>query len=460
MNKEDTISQGAKIELARRHFYDYCQIIYPRFYLKDRAYLKDMCDQLQAFMEQNDKRILLLNAPPRHGKSLTVQAFSQWLFGKNPTNKIMTGSYNERLSTVFAKSVRNTIRTQKIGSNTVYSDIFPKTKIQYGEASSSLWGLEGNSEDNYLATSPKGTATGMGANIMIIDDLIKSAEEAYNERVLDDHWDWFNNTMFSRLEANWKLIIIMTRWAEKDLAGRVLEAFSDKIKHISYKAVQDDDTMLCSSILSREDYDLKTQEMNYDIAEANYNQKPIDVKGRLYAGFKEWEELPEGKVFNFTDTADTGSDFLCSINGVEFEKEFYITDLVFTDEDMTITEPLVAELLFNGEVNESRIESNNGGRGFARNVKRLIEEKFKSNKVFIKSIPQTQNKESRILASSAWVQNHIYMPPNWKIRYPEFYKQVMAYQKKGKNKHDDAQDVFASIYEHIAGKQRNIEIIN
>ena len=63
---------------------------------------------------------------------------------------------------------------------------------------------------------------------------------------------------------------------------------------------------------------------------------------------------------------------------------------------------------------------------------------------------QTKNKESRILASSAWVQNHIYMPLNWRTRYPEFYKQVMSYQRKGKNAHDDAVDVLAAIYEAVA----------
>ena len=194
--------------------------------------------------------------------------------------------------------------------------------------------------------------------------------------------------------------------------------------------------------------------MNVDIFEANYNQTPIDVKGRLYQEFKEWEKLPSGKIINFTDTADTGSDFLCSINGVVFEKEFYISDLVFSDEAMEVTEPKVAELLFSGAVNVSRIESNNGGRGFARNVQRLMNERYGSNRTQIESVPQTHNKESRILASSAWVQNHIYMPPNWRTRFPEFYKQVMSYQRKGKNAHDDALDVLASIYEFVCGDDR------
>ena len=239
------------------------------------------------------------------------------------------------------------------------------------------------------------------------------------------------------------------------------QTFSHDAVVITKKAVQDDGSMLCPDILSKSDYDLKTREMNNDIVEANYNQKPIDVGGRLYQSFKEWEMLPENasKIINFTDTADTGSDFLCSVNGVIYENEFYITDLVFTDEPMETTEKQVAELLMSREVSEARIESNNGGRGFARNVERLLIEKYQSNKTDIRAIPQTHNKESRILASSAWVTNHIYMPQNWRIRFPDFYRQVMNYQKKGKNEHDDAVDVLASIYEYVS-EPREVELID
>jgi hypothetical protein len=100
------------------------------------------------------------------------------------------------------------------GGTIVYNNIFPHTKIKYGQASASLWALDGSSQDNYLATSPTGTATGFGANLIVIDDIIKNAEEAYNEIVLDKQWSWFTNTMMQRTEGDdWKVIAIMTRWA-------------------------------------------------------------------------------------------------------------------------------------------------------------------------------------------------------------------------------------------------------
>ena len=77
--------------------------------------------------------------------------------------------------------------------------------------------------------------------------------------------------------------------------------------------------MLCGSILKRRDYDLKTKEMNPDIIEANYNQKPTDVKGRLFSDFTAYQTQREGKFkrSNYTDTADKGSDFLCSVDSLE-----------------------------------------------------------------------------------------------------------------------------------------------
>lgn len=438
-----------EILLARKDFWNFCKLMMPKFYKEEREYLYEFCSSLQDFVENSDKHFLVINLPPRHGKSLTAQLFTAWLFGLNNQNKVMTASYNETLSTTFARSVRNMIQTRKVDDGIVYSDIFPNTKVKYGEASAQMWTLEGSSMINYLATSPKGTATGFGARYLIVDDLIKSAEDAYNENVLDSHQEWFNNTFLSRTENPWKVIIIMTRWAEGDLAGRVLSAFSDDVEHISYKAVQDDGSMLCDDVLSRADYDMKTREMNLDIVEANYNQKPIDVAGRLYSQFMTYDERPDGKVYNYTDTADTGSDFLCSINYIEHNDEAYITDLVFTDEAMEATEQQVAELLYNDNVNEARIESNNGGRGFARNVQAILEQKYKTNRVIITPVAQTKNKESRILSSSAWVQKHIFMPANWDKRWPEFYRQVMSYQRKGRNAHDDSVDVLAAIYEAI-----------
>lgn len=456
------IQLEARKELARRVFYEYCRLRYPTHYTPDRPFLKEMCDRLQAFVEQNDKRFLVINVPPRHYKSFTATSFVEWYFGREPNRKVMTGSYNETLSTTFARKVRDTIDERSVtGGPIVYGNIFPNTRVKYGQASASLWALEGSSQDNYLATSPTGTATGFGANIILVDDVIKNSEEAYNELVLQKHWDWFTNTMLSRTEGNdWKIIAIMTRWAMGDLAGRILDSYED-VEHITFTAVQPDGSMLCDAVLNSRDYALKTKEMNQDIVEANYNQQPIDVRGRLYSEFTEYDSLPEGKhkKWNYTDTADEGDDDLCSVDYIEHDGDVYVTDVVMTDEGMEITEPAVAEMLDVDEVDEAVIESNNGGRGFARNVERVLKEERYSRRCVITWVPQNKNKESRILASSAWVSRHIFMPHNWNNKWPRFYKQLMGYQKKGKNKHDDAPDVLSAIYERVVTISDELQIL-
>ena len=306
-NLKEELKKQARLELARRDFFEYCKLTAPDFYNEERNFLEDLCYQLQNFYE-SDEKVCVINMPPRHGKSRTAGKLVEWILGTNPNEKIMTGSYNEDLSSSFAKSVRDTIASEKTEGVIVYNDIFPNTKIKDGEATQKKWALAGSKVSNYLATSPTGTATGFGCTIMIIDDLIKNAKEAYNENTLKNHIDWFNNTMLSRTENGFKLIIIMTRWSSNDLAGYILDNYPN-VRHINYKAVQDDGSMLCKDILSREDYEFKTKNMNKDIVYANYQQEPIDVKNRLYTAFKTYEKLPPAHyIMNYTDTADEGDD--------------------------------------------------------------------------------------------------------------------------------------------------------
>lgn len=445
LNK-DLIYQ-ARLALARKDFWEYCKLIAPDFYSDDRAYLKDMCYQLQHFYESNEK-VLVINLPPRHGKSRTATLFVEWLFGENPLLKVMTGSYNETLSTTFAKQVRDTILEEKSEGILSYCDIFPNTQIKHGESSASKWALQGSQQTSYLATSPKGTATGFGCNIMIIDDLIKSSMEAFNENTLESHIDWFNNTMLSRTENGFKLIIIMTRWATNDLAGYILRSYKN-VRHINYKAVQDDGTMLCDSILSVEDYAFKTKSMAKEIVLANYQQEPIDVKGRLYTQFKTYSKRVEYKyILNYTDTADTGSDFLCSINyGMTFDGDYHILDILYTNEPMEVTEPATAKMLNKDNVGCAIIESNNGGRSFARNVKSELK-KLNNTHCNVQWFHQSQNKEARIFSNSASVMANVYYPENWIDKFPEFAEAMMRYQREGKNLHDDAPDCITGVYEN------------
>ena len=454
---KETAVQAAECALARRKFFKYCNVKAPDFYKKDRKFLKRFCKDLQDFYESDDE-VLVVNMPPRHGKSRTIGCFVEWVLGNDQTQKIMTGSYNETLSTTFSKGVRNTITEQKADEGKiVYSDIFPGVTIKRGDGAMNMWSLE-NGYNNYLATSPTGTATGFGATLLIIDDLIKSALEANNASVLEKHWEWFTNTMLSRLEEGGKIIIVMTRWHSLDLAGRALEHYTRagaKIKHISYKAKQDDGSMLCPEILSEKSYEDKRKAMGIDIAEANYQQNPIDIKGRLYTKIKTYTETPKDNdgnslfqyLLNYTDTADEGSDFLCSICYGMYSNSYYILDVLYTKDAMEVTEPATAQMLTKHNIGCAIIESNNGGRGFARNVERECRD-LGNRHTNIKWFHQNKNKIARILSNSTSVMNNIYMPVNWEDLWPEFALAIKQYQREGKNDHDDAPDALTGVYEN------------
>ena len=465
---DERIKRQAKRELARREFFYFCNLMASDFYKPERRYLVELCEALQAFYEDDKAKVLIINEPPRHGKSRTASLFVEWVLGRNPAEKIMTGSYNNILSATFAKNVRNAIQEVKADDNiTVYSDIFPNVRIKRGDAAMDMWSLDGG-YNSYLATSPSGTATGFGCSLLIIDDIIKNAEEAYNETAKEKGWLWFTNTMLSRLEEGGKILIIMTRWASDDLAGRAIEHFGDAAKVITMQALQPDGSMLCDEILSRRSYEEKVRAMGADIASANYQQEPIDLKGQLYSSFKTYDRIPVDTngnplftaIRNYTDTADTGSDYLCSIVYGVYNGEAYVLDLLYTKDAMEETEPATAAMLYRNGVNVADFESNNGGRGFARQVRRILQDTYKSNKTVINTFAQTKNKAARILSNSTWVMEHIYFPTNWKDRWPEYYKAMTRYQREGKNAHDDAPDATTGIAEKINAPQIKAAHVN
>ena len=454
------IALGAKCELARRHFFDYCNLKAPDFYRPERAYLVEFCETLQEFIVSDDD-VLIINAPPRHGKSRTIGCLVEWVLGKDKQKKIMTGSYNETLSTTFSKGVRDTIMEIKADKyKAVYSDIFPKTKVKKGDAAMNLWSLQGG-YNNYLATSPTGTATGFGADLMIIDDLIKNKYEANNANIKDGQWNWFTGTMLSRLEEGGKIIIVMTRWATDDLAGRIIEHAAEygwTVCHINFKALQDDGTMLCPDILSRTSYESKRKAMGAEVADANYQQNPIDIKGRLYSSFKTYTDVPRDEnghpffiaIKSYTDTADTGSDNLSHIvYGVSPAHDAYVLDVIHTKDPMEITEPKVARSIHENGVTWADVESNNGGRGFARNVKQILTGRYGNNRAVVHWFYQSQNKRARILSNATTVMEHVYFPADWMYRWPEYYDDMTRYQRDGKNAHDDAEDATTGVVEKM-----------
>jgi predicted phage terminase large subunit-like protein len=118
---------------------------------------------------------------------------------------------------------------------------------------------------------------------------------------------------------------------------------------------------------------------------------------------------------------------------------------------MEITEPETARILARSGTREALIESNNGGRGFARNIIDHLK-KLNAKKCTVTWFHQSKNKKTRILVNATNVMEQIIMPDGWKKKYPEFFKAIQTYQRKGKNAHDDAADALTGFAELINGE--------
>lgn len=455
--------QNIGLSLARTSFYAYCRMRMPRFYTKDKTYLKELCDTLQAFYEDRlyDEKgapiqRLMINLPPRHGKTLTLVLLAQWIYGHDVLASIIDIAYNETLSGRFAKYVRDGMQEEKANDDTlVYSDYFPKTKIKKGDGAYQLWAIEG-SHFSFLATSPGGTLTGNGCLIGIIDDIIKNAKESYNDTITEGHYDWYANTFLSRLENGAKQLMIMHRWGTKDLCGRILKHEGELWHVIKMRANRNypdlprgPEDMLCNSVLSYETYINRKNKTDPVIFDSNYDQEPYALVDALYGKFKEYlpGAIPQGGVVHsYTDTADEGEDFLahfvyCVLDGVA-----YILDVVYTQDPMEVTENEVVRSTNDHQPEVAFIESNNGGRGFARNVERLC--RAQGNLVTsFDWFHQSENKRARILSNATSVVNGIVFPAGWQARWPKLYADLRSMSRVSKWAHDDAADALTGIVE-------------
>ena len=453
MTQKELIRIAASVELSRRSFWYFCCTMIPAVYNNKRPYLKRLCNDLQKFWETDDKRYLCLSIPPRHCKTLTITLFVNWVLGRDRNTKIMTGSYNEDYASDLSKTIRNRIMEVKADEyKTVFSDVFD-CKIQKGSSQAKKFKIEGANTISVLSTSMNGSATGMGCNLLILDDMIKSAQDSYSIKQKDKIWDWFLNTMLSRLEGTkQKVILIGTRWCKDDLIGRIIASDESSCHVINIPALDKDGNMLCEDILTRANFEELKSKMSEEVFMANYQGIPIDLKDRMYTQFNTYKAgtKKDGRMIAYIDTADTGQDYLCCLIASVINGDIYLQDIYYTKDTMEVTEEIVAKKLLEYEVVNCRIEGNNGGRGFARNVGRITEE-LGNKTTKITTFTQSKNKNTRIFSNRRNIENNVYYPDDWDRRYPEFFKSVVEYKATAENEHDDAEDALTGMYETVEG---------
>jgi predicted phage terminase large subunit-like protein len=186
----------------------------------------DVLDETLMKVSTGELKRVIVTMPPRHGKSERVsKKFPAWHVGRNPGDEMILASYSVDLSRGFSRIARDTL--------TANVDVFD-VKVDPNNQSAESWGIDGY-RGGVTAAGVGGPITGKGARIAIIDDPVKNAEEANSEVMREKVWDWYTSTLYTRLTPDGRIIVVMTRWHEDDLVGRLLKKEADEIREGTHK---------------------------------------------------------------------------------------------------------------------------------------------------------------------------------------------------------------------------------
>ena len=448
-------------------FLDFSRTVYP--FLEIQPFHESYYRVLQAFAEGRIRR-LVVTMPPQHGKSMAATTLlPAYLLGLNPDLRVAIASYSANLASKFNR------RVQRILDSREYGDLFPETTIKQGTRPLGYIRTSDEVEiidhkGSLLSVGREGSLTGNRVDCFILDDLYKDAMEANSPLVRANCWEWYTSVVKTRMHNRSRELIVFTRWHEEDLIGELMrrERFvtlthwaqidaldEDTWLHLNFEALKSSpptelDGRAEGEALweSRQGVRLLQAKRKLDPLqfEAMYQGHPTAREGLLYGtSFNEYDHLPRELVRygSYTDTADMGDDYLCSLSYVvDADGLIYITDCVYTREAMEQSEGMVAEMLRRSATRQACIESNNGGRGFARAVQRLVPE------VRVEWFHQSGNKEARILSNAPTVQHLIRFPKGWNLSWPELYGHLTTYRRLFRaNRWHDAADVVTGIVE-------------
>lgn len=405
---------------------------------------------------------LIINIAPRYGKTqLVSQLFPAYGFAINPKCKFIHLSYSGGLVTDNSVAVKDIM-------NSEYYRVLFDARIRRGSDQKAKWETEQGG--GLYATTTLGQITGFGAGAtdkeeeeldeyaadggggfsgaVVIDDPIKP-EDALSDVIRERVNRRFETTIRNRVNSRrTPIIVIMQRLHEHDLCGYLQEVEPDEWKVVSIPCLTIDERgnehALWEHKHTVEELH-KIQMANSFVFETQYQQNPMPMEGLMYSEFKTYTELPSGGIDKCCcDPADTGADFLCSIFYREHKGYCYVTDVMYTKDDMDVTEPEMARRLYANHTTECAIEANGAGRLYARNVERRCRENGNSFTRII-TYTQTQNKAVRIFSNANAVNNVVLMPVGWERKWPQYHLAMASYLKEGRNAHDDAPDCATSV---------------
>lgn len=426
---------------------------------------------------------------PTHNSEGSSRKLPAFMLGLNPNTKICIGSYAATIARDFNRDVQRIIDTPS------YRELFPETYLNGSNVVTMANTYLRNSDVIEMVghkgllrvVGRGGSLTSKTVDVSILDDVYKDYAEGNSPIVRNAAWKWYTTVVRTRLHNDSQELIVFTRWHEDDLIGRIEKSGETVIDIKSW----DDVKNIPAGAWVRINFEgLKTGEpTEIDPREPGaalwdrrhsraklegqraldpvqfqclYQGNPGNAEGRLYRNpFRTYVDKSEWGTFvrsgNYTDVADEGDDFTFSVcydvykSGNEawneqkkrFEPILYalITDMVFTQENTEVTAVTVPEMINRCGTQKAWIESNNGGAGFEKLIRKKI-------KAISEPFYQGANKESRIITNSASVNAQIIMPLGWEERFPKIHEHVTGFLRDfPANEHDDPEDGLTGIYE-------------
>ena len=288
--EELSLEQKAKAELAlrfltRKRLLPFVERFNPDY--QAGWVHKDICNRLEKFSkdvaEKKSPRLMLF-MPPRHGKStLASVSFPAWHLGRHPQHEFISCSYSGSLAMGFSRKVRQLLREP------TYKSAF-KTRLDKDSQSAEAWLTTDGG--GFVAAGVGGGITGKGAHVLVIDDPVKNRDEAESQNARDSSWDWYTSTAYTRLAPGGGVLVILTRWHDDDLAGRLLKAATDngeqwEVVNYPARAEVDEQFRKTGEALHRERYDEKALERIEKAVgprdwSALYQQNPVSDDGDYF----------------------------------------------------------------------------------------------------------------------------------------------------------------------------------
>jgi len=314
-------------ENAEKNFMGFVRKVWPSF-INGRHH-KVMARKFEQIASGKIKR-LIINMPPRHTKSeFASYLLPAWFLGKFPNKKIIQCSNTAELAVGFGRKVRNLV-----GSD-VYAEVFPNVALQVDSKAAGRWAT--NHGGDYFAIGVGGTVTGKGADLLIIDDPHSEQEAAIastNPEIYDKVYEWYSSGPRQRLQPGGAIIVVMTRWAKRDLTGRIVKSWVDKDGEeweiIDFPAILPSGKPLWPEFWSLKELESLKLELPLSKWNAQYQQQPTSEDGAIVK--REWWKIWEHErppncefVIQSWDTAFTKnerSDYsACTTWGVFYMNE-------------------------------------------------------------------------------------------------------------------------------------------